>query len=311
VSAPLAATQSGGYPHKPIRFIVPYSPGGTSDFIARLVGDAIGKELGQQLVIENRGGAGSALGTQLAAQATPDGYTVILNNIGLAVNETLRPDRGYQALKALQPVSLVGYTPSVLVCNNGTPYKSAADLVKAAKAQPGKIPFGSAGAGSSTHLSMALFQDLADIKLLHVPYKGGGPATQAMMGAEVQCVMAPIPTVQAHIEAGRLKALGVSSAKRSPALPKVPTIAETGVPGYDFNTWYGLLTTAGAPKAAVQTLNEAVVKALKSSDLRNKLQKAGLDPQPTTPEEFGRLIRSEIQKWGGVIESAGIPKVGA
>lgn len=309
VSTPLATAQSGAFPQKAIRFIVPYSPGGTSDFVARLVGDAVGKELGQQMVVENRGGAGSALGTQLAAQATPDGYTVIVNNIGLAVNETLRPDRGYRALKDLTPISLIGFTPSVLVCNNDTPYKTVADLVKAAKAEPGKISFGSAGAGSSTHLSMTLLQNLAGIKLLHVPYKGGGPAVRAMMAGEVQCVLTPIPTAFSHIQGGRVKPLGVSGAKRSTALPKLPTIAESGVPGYEFNTWYGLLAPAGTPKQAIARLNQATMKALQGADLRAKLQKTGLDPQPTSPEEFGKLIGSEIEKWGDVIESAGIPKV--
>lgn len=294
------------YPERPVRVIVPFAPGGTSDFVGRIVGEGLTRELGQQAVVDNRGGAGSALGTQLAAQATPDGYTIIVNNIGLAVNETLRPDRGYVALKALTPVSLVGFTPSVLVVNSQTPFKSVKDWVSTAKAQPGKIPFGSAGAGSSTHLSMAYLQSVAKIKLLHVPYKGGGPAVTAMIAGEVQCVLTPIPTAFGHIKGGRLRALAVSGAKRASALPDLPTIAEAGVPGYEFNTWYGLLTTAGTPKAVIDSLNAAARKALTTPELVSKLRTAGLDPQPNSPEEFGKLIRSEIEKWRKVIKDAGI-----
>jgi tripartite-type tricarboxylate transporter receptor subunit TctC len=305
----LASAQSTAqFPTRPIRVIVPFAPGGTSDFVGRLVGEGLMQQLGQQLVVDNRGGAGSALGTKLAAQANPDGYTLIVNNIGLAVNETLRPDRGYEALKALTPVSLVGFTPSVLVVNSNTPYKSVKDWVAAARANPGKISFGSAGAGSSTHLSMAYLQSVAKIKLLHVPYKGGGPAVTAMIGGEVQCVMTPIPTVFGHIKANRLRALAVSGSKRSASLPDLPVISEAGVPGYEFNTWYGLLAPAGTPKPVIKRLNEAARKALTNPDLAKKLQTAGLDPEPTTPEEFGKLIRSEIEKWRKVIKEAGIGK---
>lgn len=300
------ASSTGNYPERPIRIIVPFAPAGTSDFVGRLVGEGLTRQLGQQLVVDNRGGAGSALGTQLAAQANPDGYTIIVNNIGLAVNETLRPDRGYEALKALTPISLVGFTPSVLVVNSDTPFKSVKDLVAAAKARPAKITFGSAGVGSSTHLSMAYLQSVAGIKLLHVPYKGGGPAVRAMIGGEVQCVLTPMPTVFGHIKAGRLRALAVSGKKPSSALPDLPTISEAGVPGYEFSTWYGLLAPAGTPEAIINRLNDATRKALSDADLRKKLQTAGLDPQPTSPKEFGKLIRSEIEKWREVIAEAGI-----
>lgn len=297
-----------GYPQRPIRFIVPYSVGGTSDLIGRLLGARLTKELGVQLVVDNRGGAGSTLGTALAAQANADGYTVILNNIGLAVNETLRPKRAYVALRDLAPVSIAGFTPSVLIVNNALPYRSIKDFVAAAKAQPGKIAFGSAGAGSSTHLSMAYFMSVAKIDLHHVPYKGGGPAVRDAIAGQVQCVMVPIPTVYGHIKAKRLRPLGVSSTKRSPVLPDLPTIAEAGVPGYEFSTWYGVLAPAKTPKAVIARLNAAVVKALKDPALREKLLATGLDPQPSTPAEFASLIRSETARWKKVIEEAGIPK---
>jgi tripartite-type tricarboxylate transporter receptor subunit TctC len=303
----IATLHAASYPERPIRFIVPYSPGGTSDFVARLVAHALTAELGEQLIVDNRGGAGSALGVSLAAEATPDGYTIIVANIGLAVNETLRPNRGYRALDDLAPISLLGFTPSVLVVSANSSIRSVSDLLERAKSQPSKIPFGSAGAGSSTHLSMELFQHTAGIQLLHVPYKGGGPAVRAMMAGEVQCVLAPVPTVVPHIQGGRVRALAVSSAKRSSALPDVPTIAQAGVPGYDFSTWYGLLAPAGTPKEIIDRLNAATVKALNTPELKQKLQRAGMDAQPTSPDEFTALVRSEISKWRKVVEQANIP----
>jgi len=306
---PVMAAQSGKYPSRPIRFIVPYSVGGTSDLVGRLVGAKLTEELGVQLVVDNRGGGGSTLGTTLAAHANPDGYTIILNNIGLAVNETLRPKRAYVALRDLAPVSIVGFTPSVLIVNNNLPYKSIKDFVAAAKAEPGKIAFGSAGAGSSTHLSMAYFMSIAKIQLHHVPYKGGGPAVRDAIAGNVQCVMVPIPTVYGHIKAKRLRPLGVSGAKRSPVLPDLPTISEAGVAGYEFNTWYGILAPAKTPKAVIARLNAAVVQGLKDPKVRQKLLATGLDPQPSTPGQLADLIRSETTRWKKVIEDAGIPKV--
>lgn len=306
VSTPVLAAQADTYPGRPIRLIVPFSPGGTSDLAARFVGAKLTEELGQQLVVDNRGGAGSALGTALAAAATPDGYTLILNNIGLAVNETLRPDRSYNALTDLAPISLIGISPSVLVVNNKLPVKSVKDLLDLAKAQPGKVAFGSAGVGSSTHLSMAYLQSVAKIELLHVPYKGGGPAVLDAIAGNVQCVLAPIPTIFAHVKAGRLRPLGVTSSKRSSTLPELPTISEAGVPGFEYSTWFGLLAPAKTPKAIITRLNQATVKGLGSDDLREKLLAQGLEPQPTTPEGFRNLIASEIDKWRKVIESAGI-----
>ena len=306
---PVMAAQSGKYPSRPIRFIVPYSVGGTSDLVGRLVGAKLTEELGVQLVVDNRGGAGSTLGTTLVAEANPDGYTIILNNIGLAVNETLRPKRAYVALRDLAPVSIVGFTPSVLIVNNNLPYKSIQDFVAAAKAQPGKIAFGSAGAGSSTHLSMAYFMSIAGIQLHHVPYKGGGPAVRDAIAGNVQCVMVPIPTVFGHIKAKRLRPLGVSGSKRSPVLPDLPTISEAGVAGYEFNTWYGILAPAKTPKAVIARLNTAVVQGMKDPKVREKLLATGLDPQPSTPGQFADLIRSETARWKKVIEDAGIPKV--
>lgn len=301
-----AGVAQGAYPERPIRFIVPYSVGGTSDLVGRLVGAKLAEELGQQLVVDNRGGGGSTIGTAMTASATPDGYTIMVHNIGLAVNETLRPERSYVALRDLAPISLVGFTPSVLVVNNAFPAKTVAEFVALAKSQPGKIPFGSAGAGSSTHLSMAYFLKVANINLLHVPYKGGGPAVRDAIAGHVKCVMSPVPTVFGHLQAGRLRGIGQSGSKRSSVLPDMPTVAESGVPGYEFNTWYGLLAPAKTPKAVIAKLNEAAVRGLKAADMKQKLGSQGMDPEPTSPAAFGKLIREEIAKWAEVIKSEGI-----
>ncbi len=303
-----AGVVQGAYPERPIRFIVPYSVGGTSNLIGRLVGAKLTEELGQQLVVDNRGGGGSTIGTALVASASPDGYTIIVNNIGLAVNETLRPERSYKALRDLAPISLVGFTPSVLVVNNAFPAKNVTEFIALAKSQPGRITFGTAGAGSSTHLSMAYLLKIAKIDLLHVPYKGGGPAVRDAIAGHVKCVMVPIPTVFGHLKGGRLRGLGQSGKTRSSVLPDMPTIAESGVPAYEFSTWYGLLTAAKTPKAIIAKLNQATVKSLNAADLREKLGNQGMDAEPSTPEAFEKLIRAEIKKWGDVIKSAGITK---
>lgn len=299
---------AAAYPDRPIRFIVPYAPGGTSDLVARIVGDALTRELGQQLVIDNRPGAASTLAMTLTKDASPDGYTLAINNISLAVNETLRPKRAYNALKDLAAVSLIGFTPSVLLVNKNVAANSVADLVKLAKSQPGKIPFGSAGAGSSTHLSMMLLQSMAHMSLLHVPYKGGGPALRAMIAGEVQSMLVPIPTAFGQIKAGAVRPLAVTGSKRSPALPQVPTIIESGVPGYEFSTWYGLIAPRATPKAMLDRLSQATAKVLAAPEVSNKLQQTGLEPQASTPEEFSKFLRADIEKWRKVIETAGIPK---
>jgi tripartite-type tricarboxylate transporter receptor subunit TctC len=307
-AAPALAAQAEGFPQRPIRVIVPFSVGGTSDLAARVLGAGLTEALGVQIVVDNRGGAGGTLGTRLAVEATPDGYTMILNNIGLAVNETLSPKRGYQALRDLAPVAGIGSSPSVLVVNNKFPAKSVAEFVALAKSQPGKIAFGSAGTGSSTHLSMAYLQSVAGIELHHVPYKGGGPAVLDAIAGHIQCVLAPVPTVHGHLKAGRLRALGVTSAKRSAVVPELPTIAESGVPGYEFSTWYGLLVPAKTPRAAIARLNRAVTEVLvPGGPTYEKLKSQGLDPEPSSPEGFRKLIESEIAKWRKVIHSAGIP----
>ena len=305
-AGPAAAAEREKYPERPIRFIVPFAPGGTTDIVARIVGVKLGEELGQQLIIDNRGGAGSTIGTGIAAKAPADGYTILLGNNGLAINETLYPKLPYAALKDLAPVSLIGVTPNVLVVNNAVPAKSVKEFIALAQGQPGKLAYASAGSGSSTHLSVELLQSLAGIKATHIPYKGGGPAVTDTISGQVQFMLATMPSVHAHIASGRLRALGVSGSTRSAAFPDVPTIAESGVPGYDYTSWYGILAPAGTPKAIIARLNAVTVKALNSKDTSEKLKQQGLDPQSTTPEKFGQMIRSEIGTWAKIIKTAGI-----
>ncbi len=294
------------YPVKPIRFIVPFAPGGTTDIIARLVGSKLTEEFGQQVIVDNRGGAGSMIGTEMAAKSPPDGYTIILNNIGLAINETLYPKRPYEALKDLAPVSLVGITPNVFVAHPSLPVKSVKDFVAFAKTRPGQLTYASGGIGSSSHLASELFQILSGTRVIHVPYKGAGPGLIDVASGQVHFMINSMPAVMPHVKSGRLRALAVSSAQRSQAAPELPTIAESGVPGYDFSTWYGLLVPAGTPKTVVARLNGAIQKALSSGDLREKLAQQGVETEPSTPEKFSDIISADISKWRKIIRDANI-----
>ncbi len=243
-AAPVAAQQ---FPSKPIRLIVPFAPGGTSDIIARLLGARMSEDLGQQVIVDNRGGAGSMIGTELTAKAPPDGHTIVLNNIGLAFNETLYPKRNYDALRDLAPVSLVGITPNAFVVHPSLPANTMKEFLALAKSKPGQLTYASGGIGSSSHLSMELLQSMTGIRVIHVPYKGAGPALIDVAAGNAQFQLNSMPAVMSHVQSKRLRALAVSSARRSRAVPNLPTIAESGVPGYDYSTWYGVLVPAQTP----------------------------------------------------------------
>lgn len=294
------------YPNRPVRFIVPFAPGGTSDIVARILGAKLGDELGQTLVIDNRGGAGSTLGTNLAARAPADGHTIIISHVGLAINETLYPELPYSALKDLAAVARVGDTPNAVVVNNALPAKNMKEFIALAKQQPGKLDYGSGGVGSSGHLSVALLEHVAGVAFNHIPYKGGGPSITATIAGQVHFAIPTLPTAVSHVKAGRVQLLAVTGAKRSPAVPDVPTVAEAGVPGYEFITWYGIFTPAGTPKVIIERLNRAIVKVIGTSDLRQKLSQQGLEPHSSTPEELGKTLRTDIVKWAKIIKSAGI-----
>jgi tripartite-type tricarboxylate transporter receptor subunit TctC len=304
---PIAQAQE--YPTRPIRLIVPFAPGGTSDIVGRLVASRLGENLGQQVVVDNRAGAGATLGTRLATQANPDGYTLIVAHQGLAFNETLHPGRGYDAAKELTAISLIGATPSAIVVNNEVPAKTVKELIALARAQPGKLTYGSGGVGGTSHLSVELFQSVADVKLVHVPYKGAGPAMIDLIGGQVHLGIPTLPSAIGHARAGRLRMLAVTGEARSPAAPDLPTAIEAGLPGYTYSTWYALWSRTGTPRAVIEHLNKAVVEALESAALREKLASQGVDPQSSTPEYMNKLLRSDIERWGRIIKEAGIPLV--
>jgi len=294
------------FPSKPIRLVVPFAPGGTTDIIARLMGVSMSQDLGQQVLIDNRGGAGSMIGTELTAKAPPDGHTIVLNNIGLAFNETLYPKRTYDARRDLAPVSLIGNTPNVFVIHPSIPAKTLKEFLAFLRARPGQIAYASGGIGSSSHLAVELLQSMSGIKVNHVPYKGAGPSLIDVAAGQVPFQLNSMPAVMGHVNANRLRALAVSGAKRSKAAPNLPTMAEAGVPGYEYVTWYGLLAPAATPKPVIARLNASVRKALDNRDTREKLEQQGVETEATTPEAFGQIVNADIEKWRKIITSANI-----
>jgi len=303
-AASTASAQS--YPHRPVRFIVPFAPGGTTDIVARFVAQKLSEDLGQQLVLDNRGGAGGVIGTDLTAKAAPDGYTIMLNHVGVAYNVTMYTSLPYDPVRDLAPISLVGLTPNVLVVNTALPVKTVKDLVALGKAKPAQIPYGSGGVGSSAHLAVEMFQQLSGTKFVHVPYKGAGPALTETIGGQVQFMIATMPAAAGHIRSNKLRALGVSGNKRSPAFPELPTIAEAGVPNYEYTTWYGILAPAKTPQPIVDRLQSAIHKSLADPALREKLQQSGMEPESNSPAEFMALLKQDIARWGKIIRAAGI-----
>lgn len=301
-----AAHAGESFPSKPVRLIVPFAPGGTSDIIARLMGITMSQDLGQQVLIDNRGGAGSMIGTELTAKAPPDGHTLVINNIGLAFNETLYPKRTYDARRDLAPVSLIGNTPNVFVIHPSVPAKTLKDFLAFVKARPGEIAYASGGIGSSSHLAVELLQSMSGIRVNHVPYKGAGPALIDVAAGQVPFQLNSMPAVMGHVNAKRLRALAVSGAKRSKAAPNLPTMAEGGVPGYAYVTWYGLLAPAATPKPVVARLNTSVRKALDTPDIRDKLEQQGVETEASTPEAFGQIVSNDIDKWRKIITTAKI-----
>jgi tripartite-type tricarboxylate transporter receptor subunit TctC len=305
VLVPAAHAQK--YPERPIRVIVPFAPGGTSDLLGRVVGAKLGEALGQTVVIDNRGGAGGSLGAALAAQASADGYTLLVPHVGLAFNETLYPKRTYNALKDLAPISKIGETPNSVVVANNFPVKSIQDLIALARKQPGKINYASAGVGSAAHLAMALLENAAKVTFNHIPYKGGGPSMIALAAGQVDFSMPAFPTSVPHIKAGRMRIIAVTGTKREPTMPDVPTVAESGVPGYEFGIWFGMFAPAATPKAIVTRLNQEIVKALATAEMRDQLFKVGVNAESSTPEQLGQLLKAEVAKWAKVIKAAKIP----
>ena len=294
------------YPAKPIRVIVAFPPGGTSDIVGRLVGLKLTDALGRQTIIDNRPGAGGAIGNEIAAKASPDGYTLIIGHIGtLAVNPTLFPKLAYDPVKDFQPITLISKAPSIMVVHPSLPVKSVKEFIALARAKPGALVYGSPGNGSAGHLLMAYFSMAAKIELLHVPYKGTAPALMDLIAGQTSTVFTGVPGILPHVKAGKLRVIGVSTAKRLDSLPDVPTVAESGLPGFEVTQWWGVLAPAGTPRAIVMKLNETLRKALTSADMRSRLAADGAEPAGSTPEEFHALIKGEIARWAPVIKASG------
>jgi tripartite-type tricarboxylate transporter receptor subunit TctC len=295
------------YPNRPIRLIVPFAAGGGSDFVGRLIGQKLTDQMGQTVVVDNRPGAASLVGTQIAANAAPDGYTLLLADSGFTINIAFFKDPKYDALKSFDPVSVVAEAPYILVVNPGLPYAgSLREFVAAAKAQPGKLAIGSAGSGSGTHMTGELFRLRAGINMIHVPYKSVGPAMSDVVAGQIQSTITTPAVSLPLVKAGRLKILAAAVPQRSKTLPDVPTFAEGGVPDVNVSNWYSIVTVGGTPKPVIKRLYDEVARALAAPDMAERLAVSGLEPGGNTPEQFRKKIEEELQRWARVIKDAGI-----
>jgi tripartite-type tricarboxylate transporter receptor subunit TctC len=295
------------YPAKSIRLIIPFAPGGTNDIVGRVIGQKLGDIVGQQVVPDNRGGAGGTIGMEVAAKAAPDGYSIVIGHIGtLAVNPTLYSKLAYDPVKDFAPITLVSKLPNLMAVNPTVPANTAAEFIALAKARPGKLSYGSGGTGGAGHLATEYFRLLTRIDLVHVPYRGTGLAVIDVISGQLDMVMAGVPAIVPHTRTGKLRSLGVSGSTRLSILPSIPTIAESGAPGYDATQWYGILAPAGTPPAVMAVLHAGLVKALASPEVKERLAADGADPFVTTPEEFTAFMKVEIARWAPVIRKAGL-----
>jgi len=300
-----AAALAQAFPSKPVRVVVPWPPGGANDIAGRAVMLRLADTLGQPVVVDNRGGAGGTIGTDHVAKSPADGYTLLVQSVTHVANAHLYKKLPYDALRDFAPVALLTAQTAVLVVHPSLPVKSVKDFVALARARPDELMYSTAGNGSIPHLSMALFGSMTGTKLVHVPYKGGGPQVVGLIGGEAQASLATIASVIAHIKSGRLRALGVASGRRSPTLPEVPTIAEAGVPGYELSPWIGLMAPAGTPRPVIDRLNAEVNRALKLPEVASTLSAQALDPWGGTPEEFGARLKSDFVQYGKLIAMTG------
>lgn len=308
VSAQAASTGSAqAYPNRPVRIIVPFPPGGGVDIVNRIVGSRLSDVLGQQIVVENRSGAGGNLGADIAAKSTPDGYTMFACGVAShGVSPAIYKKLPFDAVKDFAPISMIGTTPNVLVVHPAVPARTVAEFVAHAKSGAGKIPYASPGIGTSPHMTMEMFKLATRINLVHVAYKGGAPALQDVMGGHVVGMFGNLPEQLSAIKAGRTRALAVSSLKRHPALPDVPTVAESGIPGFEVTVWYATCVPAAVPKPILEKLNAALVKTISMPEIRDRLAQNSIDVAPSTRDELAAFIKNEIAKWREVVQSAGI-----
>jgi tripartite-type tricarboxylate transporter receptor subunit TctC len=302
-----AAAQTDGYPSRPIRIIVAYTPAGTTDILARLVAQKMTESWGQSVIVENRPGANGNIGTELCARATPDGYTITMGTAGThSINNTLYPKLPWHAQKDFEPISLVAAVPNLLVVNNGLPAKSVKELIAYAKANPGKLTFGSPGVGATAHLSMELFQTLTGTKMVHVPYKGSAGVLADVTAGQINLAMDNIPVYLPQAKAGKIRALAVSAAQRVPAAPEIPTVAEAGVPGFEAVSWFALFAPAKTPQPIVQKLSAEAQRILKLPDVVERVSGLGAQPVGGTSKELAKFVSSEIAKWRKVIQDANV-----
>ena len=302
--APLAAAQN--YPHKPIRVIVSVPAGGTPDVTARLVTPGLSSLLGQQLVVDNRGGAGGLIGAELAANATPDGYTLFISSPGaLTILPHLRKSVPYDTLRDFAPIGLISIGPFLLITHPSVPARTVKELIALAKAQPGKLNYASAGNGTANHLAMELFKSMAGINITHVPYKGAPQAVTDVLAGHMNMMFNSIAPIVAHIKSERVRVLGIAGAKRSPQLPDVPTISEAGVPGFEAVNWFGMFAPAKTPKKIITRLNEALVKVVNTPEIRSQFEALGADPVGSSPEAFAAFVRRDLEKYAKVVKLSG------
>lgn len=295
------------YPTKPVRLIVPFAPGGTTEVLARIIGQKLGEQLGQQVIIDNRPGASGSLGTTIAAKSSPDGYTLLLTSLSpIVINVNMYAGKGpYDPEKDLAPISLITKVPSVITTPSAATFRTVKDIIAAAKANPNRLSYGSSGTGSVNHLIGELFRLAAGIELLHIPYKGAGPAMIALLSKEVDMIIASPVAIMSQVRSGQVRAIAVSGAKRAPALPDVPTISESGVPGFDFTAWYCMMAPAGTPRPIIEKVRNALAQAIQTPAVTERLNAEGAVPEPTTPEELLKLIRSDRRLWAKAVEISG------
>jgi tripartite-type tricarboxylate transporter receptor subunit TctC len=305
IGASVHAAES--YPVRPVRLIAAFSPGGFVDFTARLIATPLGAALGQQVVVENRAGAGGIVGTEAAARAAPDGHTLTVGSVGThAVNQTLYPKLPYHVLRDFQPIARLTDAPSILAVHPSLPARSVKDLLGLARARPGEIIYASAGSGTSTHLAAVLFESLGGVKFVHVPYKGGGPAMIAVVSGETPVTFGTAASVSPHTRSGRLRGLGVTSGQRFSALPELPTIAEAGLPGYEMLNWLGLFAPAGTPRSVVDKLAAEAIRIVRLREIIERLHAQGAEASPLATDEFSAFVKSETAKWAKVVASTGM-----
>ncbi len=306
VAAGMPALQAQDYPAKPIRLIIPYTPGGTADMLARTMGQKMAASLGQQIIVDNRPGAGGNIGAGLAAKAAPDGYTIMMGTVAThAINPNLYSTMPYDAEKDFAPIVLVATLPNLLVVNPSVPVKNVKELIALAKAKPGELAFASAGNGTSQHLSGELFKKMTGVDMIHIPYKGSAPGVSDLIGGQVQLMFDNIPSSLPQVRAGKLRALAVTGPKRSPVLPELPTLSEAGLPGFSITSWFALFAPAGTPSKILLRLNKAAAQAIASQDLRQQWMAQGIEPAGGTADQLAEFRRVEAPKWAKIIRDSG------